>query len=223
MSTCLTIESWRWAGVPFYLRAGKNMPGTATEAVIELRRPPRLLFAGQRRRRARAANLVRFRLGHSDGVTLSVQAKAPGARTRHPAGRPATSTSSPRSGTAGRRTSGCSTTPWTAGGTGSPARTPSRRSGGSSSRSSTSPDRPVPYYKGTWGPPVAHRARGRLARRVAAPLAGVTRFTASNALAGVSTGAGWGSDSSTPVRPAAGPTAPGPRAGATALPRSTDS
>ena len=46
VSTCLTIESWRWAGVPFYLRAGKNMPGSATEAVVELRRPPRLLFAG---------------------------------------------------------------------------------------------------------------------------------------------------------------------------------
>jgi glucose-6-phosphate 1-dehydrogenase len=80
VSTVLTIESWRWAGVPFHLRTGKHMPGSATEAVVELRRPPRLLFAGHEAA-VPAANLVRFRLGHSDGVTLSVQAKAPGART----------------------------------------------------------------------------------------------------------------------------------------------
>ena len=49
----MSIESWRWAGVPFYLRAGKRMPGTATEAVVELRRPPRLLFAEAGRAAAR--------------------------------------------------------------------------------------------------------------------------------------------------------------------------
>jgi glucose-6-phosphate 1-dehydrogenase len=80
VSTRVTIESWRWAGVPFYLRAGKNMPGTATEAVIELKRPPRLLFAGHDAELPEA-NLVRFRLGHGDGVTMSVQAKSPGSQT----------------------------------------------------------------------------------------------------------------------------------------------
>ncbi len=80
VATQLTIDSWRWAGVPFYLRAGKNLPGGATEAVVELRRPPRLLFTGDNAL-APDTNLVRFRLGHSDGVTMSVQAKAPGART----------------------------------------------------------------------------------------------------------------------------------------------
>ena len=49
VSTKLAIESWRWAGVPFHVRTGKCMPGGATEAVIELHRPPRLLFAGQTR------------------------------------------------------------------------------------------------------------------------------------------------------------------------------
>jgi glucose-6-phosphate 1-dehydrogenase len=77
VATRLAIESWRWAGVPFYLRAGKYMPGSATEAVVELRRPPRLLFAGHDAA-VPESNLVRFRLGHSDGVTMSVQAKAPG-------------------------------------------------------------------------------------------------------------------------------------------------
>jgi glucose-6-phosphate 1-dehydrogenase len=79
VATRLAIESWRWAGVPFYLRAGKHMPGTATEAVVELRRPPRLLFAAKDAPLPEA-NLVRFRLGHSDGLTMSVQAKSPGAQ-----------------------------------------------------------------------------------------------------------------------------------------------
>lgn len=80
VATKLTIDSWRWAGVPFYLRAGKYLPGSATEAVIQLRRPPRLLFAGADAA-VPSANRIHFRLGHSDGVTLEVQAKAPGAKT----------------------------------------------------------------------------------------------------------------------------------------------
>ena len=77
VATRMEIDSWRWAGVPFYLRAGKCLPGRATEAVIELRRPPRLLFAGQRAG-IPEANRLHLRLGHSDGVTMSVQAKVPG-------------------------------------------------------------------------------------------------------------------------------------------------
>jgi glucose-6-phosphate 1-dehydrogenase len=80
VSTTLFIESWRWAGVPFHLRAGKAMPGTATEAVVELRRPPRMLFAGQGSADPEP-NLIRFRLGHDDGVSISVQAKSPGSAT----------------------------------------------------------------------------------------------------------------------------------------------
>ena len=80
VSTKLAIQSWRWAGVPFHVRTGKCMPGSPTEAVIELHRPPRLLFAGQSAARPEA-NLIRFRLGHNDGLTMSPQAKAPGALT----------------------------------------------------------------------------------------------------------------------------------------------
>jgi glucose-6-phosphate 1-dehydrogenase len=36
----LGIDSWRWRGVPFYLRAGKNLPVTCTEMVVRLRQPP---------------------------------------------------------------------------------------------------------------------------------------------------------------------------------------
>ena len=80
VSTTLQVESWRWAGVPFHVRVGKCMPGNATEAVVELRRPPRLVFTGQDTALP-DANLIRFRLGHHDGLTMSVQAKTPGARS----------------------------------------------------------------------------------------------------------------------------------------------
>jgi glucose-6-phosphate 1-dehydrogenase len=73
----LEIESWRWAGVPWLLRTGKYLPVTATEAVITFVAPPRLLFARAGSRRPQP-NRLRFRLGADDGVTLQVQAKAPG-------------------------------------------------------------------------------------------------------------------------------------------------
>jgi glucose-6-phosphate 1-dehydrogenase len=38
----LYVDSWRWQGVPFYIRAGKSLPATATELVVRLRRPPRV-------------------------------------------------------------------------------------------------------------------------------------------------------------------------------------
>jgi glucose-6-phosphate 1-dehydrogenase len=73
------IDSWRWSGVPFYVRAGKAMPCNALEALVELRDPPRMLFAEPGLPRPHA-NLIRFRLGTADGVTMTVQAKQPGAQ-----------------------------------------------------------------------------------------------------------------------------------------------
>ncbi|HUX71689.1 MAG TPA: glucose-6-phosphate dehydrogenase, partial [Cellulomonadaceae bacterium] len=73
----LEIESWRWAGVPFFVRAGKALAATALEAVVELREPPRMLFT-EADLPSPHANLIRFRLGNRDGVTLTVQAKRPG-------------------------------------------------------------------------------------------------------------------------------------------------
>ncbi len=73
----LEIDSWRWAGVPWYVRVGKALAQTATEAVVEFQSPPRLLFdeaGGPEPGR----NLVRLRLGKRDGVTFTVQAKTPG-------------------------------------------------------------------------------------------------------------------------------------------------
>jgi glucose-6-phosphate 1-dehydrogenase len=73
----LEIESWRWAGVPWLVRTGKFLPVTATEAVVTFAAPPRLLFAKAGSMRPQP-NRLRFRLGHDDGVTLQLQAKAPG-------------------------------------------------------------------------------------------------------------------------------------------------
>jgi glucose-6-phosphate 1-dehydrogenase len=74
----LGIESWRWAGVPFVLRAGKRMGGTALEVVIEFREPPRLLFADPGTP-APHPNHLRLRLGGGrEGIELSLQAKVPG-------------------------------------------------------------------------------------------------------------------------------------------------
>jgi glucose-6-phosphate 1-dehydrogenase len=80
----LDIDSWRWSGVPFYVRTGKALPTTAMEAVVEFHAPPRLLFCGAHAHQPEP-NLLRFRLGADDGVTLRVQAKEPGARmVSHP-------------------------------------------------------------------------------------------------------------------------------------------
>ena len=63
--------------MPFFIRAGKGLAATALEAVVELRDPPRMLFTDEDLPSPHA-NLFRFRLGHQDGVTLTVQAKRPG-------------------------------------------------------------------------------------------------------------------------------------------------
>jgi glucose-6-phosphate 1-dehydrogenase len=75
VATTVTIDNDRWAGVPFHLRTGKLLPKTATEVVVEFRQPDHALFPVE----GRPANLLRFRLGRGDGITLSIQAKNPGA------------------------------------------------------------------------------------------------------------------------------------------------
>jgi glucose-6-phosphate 1-dehydrogenase len=73
----LELDSWRWAGVPFFVRAGKALARNATEAVVRFHHPPRLLFADPSLPPPQPNELV-FRLGADDGVTLNVQAKKPG-------------------------------------------------------------------------------------------------------------------------------------------------
>jgi glucose-6-phosphate 1-dehydrogenase len=70
------IDSWRWAGVPWHIRSGKALPATITEAVVEFKRPPQMLFA-EAHSIARP-NTLRFRLKPDDRITLVMQAKRPG-------------------------------------------------------------------------------------------------------------------------------------------------
>jgi glucose-6-phosphate 1-dehydrogenase len=74
------VDNWRWAGVPFTVRAGKCMPGTSLEVVAELLRPPRALFHATGRR-STTADLIRFRLQPNSGITFSLLAKEPGSDT----------------------------------------------------------------------------------------------------------------------------------------------
>jgi glucose-6-phosphate 1-dehydrogenase len=68
----LHLDSWRWAGVPFYIRAGKALAATATEAVVEFERPPRNIFAEPA---VTGSNYIRFRLG-PDRVAIGIGARA---------------------------------------------------------------------------------------------------------------------------------------------------
>jgi len=73
----LSLESWRWAGVPFYLRAGKCLAATMTEVFAKLKHPPRQIFGGQS---VAAPNYLRFRLGPDRvAIALGALAKKPGA------------------------------------------------------------------------------------------------------------------------------------------------
>ncbi len=68
----LRIDSWRWADVPFFLRAGKELPVTATEVLIELRRPPQRFFSGLEIPEG-PRNYLRFRLGPEVEIALGAQ------------------------------------------------------------------------------------------------------------------------------------------------------
>lgn len=78
------IDSRRWAGVPFRVRAGKRMAEAAAEIVVEFKPAARVADPGSARAPWHGGS-VRFRLGRDDGVTILLQAKAPG---RDPASRP---------------------------------------------------------------------------------------------------------------------------------------
>jgi glucose-6-phosphate 1-dehydrogenase len=73
----LFIESWRWEGVPIYIRTGKNLPVTATEVCVEFRRPPRETF-GELVPGGSAH--MRFRLSPDMAIGMGLRVKQPGDR-----------------------------------------------------------------------------------------------------------------------------------------------
>ncbi|MGE0822426.1 MAG: glucose-6-phosphate dehydrogenase [Candidatus Binatia bacterium] len=71
------IDSWRWQGVPWYLRSGKCLAQTAHEVLVEFKPPPQALFADSIPTRGRA-NYIRFRLSPGSAVALAARVKRNG-------------------------------------------------------------------------------------------------------------------------------------------------
>jgi glucose-6-phosphate 1-dehydrogenase len=73
----LHVDSWRWEGVPFFVRAGKCLAMTCTEVMVELKNPPPVVFPEQAPGRG---NHVRFRLSPHVAIAIGARAKKPGER-----------------------------------------------------------------------------------------------------------------------------------------------
>ena len=71
------IDSWRWEGVPWYLRAGKFLPETAAEVIVQLKPPPQRLFADSAPAH-HESNYLRFRLSPNAAVALAARVKGAG-------------------------------------------------------------------------------------------------------------------------------------------------
>jgi glucose-6-phosphate 1-dehydrogenase len=68
----LEVDSWRWEGVPFFIRAGKCLPLTATEVHVDLKHPPLSRLSPDE------SNYFRFRLGPTISISLGARVKKPG-------------------------------------------------------------------------------------------------------------------------------------------------
>jgi glucose-6-phosphate 1-dehydrogenase len=71
----LSINSWRWQGVPFYIRAGKSLKTTSTEVFVEFKLPPQVVF---NEATPSIGNYVRFRLAPQVTIGVGARAKRPG-------------------------------------------------------------------------------------------------------------------------------------------------
>ena len=73
----LQIDSWRWANVPIYIRAGKQLPVTATEVIVDFKRPPRETFGELV---PTSSGHLRFRISPDVSIGMGVRVKQPGER-----------------------------------------------------------------------------------------------------------------------------------------------
>jgi glucose-6-phosphate 1-dehydrogenase len=71
----LFVDSWRWEGVPFFVRAGKCLKTTVTEVIVELKVPPQVVFQEPP---PKMGNYVRFRLSPQVAIALGARYKKPG-------------------------------------------------------------------------------------------------------------------------------------------------
>jgi glucose-6-phosphate 1-dehydrogenase len=72
---CLHIDTWRWAGVPFYIRTGKCLPLTTTQVIVDLKTPPVAIFDEIR---AAQSNYFRFRLSPQVVISAGARVKRAG-------------------------------------------------------------------------------------------------------------------------------------------------
>lgn len=77
----LSINNWRWKGVPFYLRSGKRMPKRVTEIAVQFKRPPGVLFHGDESYDL-SPNTLAIQVQPDEGMTLTINSKVPGLETR---------------------------------------------------------------------------------------------------------------------------------------------
>jgi len=77
----LFVDNWRWAGVPFYIRAGKRLPKRITEIRIQFKRPPHLTF-GRDAMKEVDPNAITLRIQPEEGISLKFGAKVPSAGLR---------------------------------------------------------------------------------------------------------------------------------------------
>lgn len=75
----LQVENWRWAGVPFYLRAGKRLARKETEIVIDFRQPPLMMFRDWDMTEM-DPNVLVMRTTEDEGISLQIAARVPGHR-----------------------------------------------------------------------------------------------------------------------------------------------
>jgi len=77
----LFVDNWRWAGVPFYVRAGKRQPKRVTEIRVQFKRPPHLTF-GREAMQDVDSNAITLRIQPEEGISLKFGAKVPSAGLR---------------------------------------------------------------------------------------------------------------------------------------------
>ena len=77
----LSIDNWRWAGVPFYIRAGKRLPKRVTEISIHFRQVPYLLFKNEAVRSLKP-NILSFQIQPDEGISFKISSKPPGPKVK---------------------------------------------------------------------------------------------------------------------------------------------
>jgi len=76
----LSINNWRWQGVPFYLRTGKRMPKKVTEIAIQFREVPHLMFPSATKEAN--PNILALRIQPNEGIAMRFEVKTPGSSLR---------------------------------------------------------------------------------------------------------------------------------------------